>query len=142
MSVSEILTEKGREVFTANFDNKIEEIAKVLAEKKIGAAIILDNKNDVCGIASERDIVREIAKSGSAALSRPVSVCMTQKIISCNETDTLDGLMEKMSQGRFRHLPVIQDGKLSGIISIGDVVKHKIMQAEREAEDMRRYIAG
>lgn len=142
MSVSEILAEKGRKVVTANFDDKIQHIAEVLADKKIGATIILDSKGDVCGIASERDIVREVAKSGSTALSNPVSVCMTQKVISCDEADTLDSLMEKMSQGRFRHLPVIQDGKLSGIISIGDVVKHKIKQAEREAEDMRRYIAG
>ena len=142
MSVSEILAQKGREVFTANANMTIQEVASVLAEKKIGAAVVLDDSEKVCGIASERDLVREIAKSGPKALSQPISVCMTQNVISCAETETIDDLMNKMTQGRFRHLPVIKNERLTGIISIGDVVKRKIEQAEREAEEMKRYIAG
>ena len=142
MGVSEILAKKGRNVFTAHHDESLENIARTLAEKKIGAAVILDDHSEVCGIASERDIVREIAKDGCDALSRPISVCMTQKVISCDEDESIDSLMDKMTKGRFRHLPVISNGKLNGIISIGDVVKRKIEVAERDAEDMKRYIAG
>jgi len=142
MSVSEILASKGRDVFTADSDMTIQEVSNILGTKKIGATVVLNSDGKVCGIASERDIVREVAKSGSKALSQPISNCMTQKVISCDETETIDGLMEKMTKGRFRHLPVISDGKLTGIISIGDVVKRKIEQAEREAEEMKRYIAG
>ncbi len=142
MSVSEILASKGRDVFTADADMTIQEISNVLATKKIGATVVLDKSGHVCGIASERDLVREIAKSGADALSKPISICMTQKVVSCDKTETIDDLMEKMTKGRFRHLPVISNGKLTGIISIGDVVKRKIEQAEREAEEMKRYIAG
>ena len=142
MSVSEILAIKGRDVFTADADMSLQEISKVLSAKKIGATVVLDKSGHVCGIASERDIVREVAKSGSAALSKPISSCMTQKVVSCDESETVDDLMEKMTKGRFRHLPVISNEKLTGIISIGDVVKRKIQKAEQEAEEMKRYIAG
>lgn len=142
MSVLEILAIKGRDVVTADADMSLQEISKVLSDKKIGATVVLDKSGNVCGIASERDIVREVAKSGADALSKPISSCMTQKVISCDETETVDDLMEKMTKGRFRHLPVISDGKLTGIISIGDVVKRKIEKAEHEAEEMKRYIAG
>ncbi len=142
MSVSAILAAKGRDVFTASADMTLQEISKVLSAKKIGATVVLDNAGKVCGIASERDIVREVAKSGADALSQPISSCMTQKVISCGETETVDDLMEKMTKGRFRHLPVISDGRLTGLISIGDVVKRKIQKAEQEAEEMKRYIAG
>lgn len=142
MSVSEILASKGRDVFTADIDMTLQEVSNILGTRKIGATVVLDTDGKVCGIASERDIVREVAKSGSDALSQPISNCMTQKVISCGETETIDDLMEKMTKGRFRHLPVISNGQLTGIISIGDVVKRKIEQAEREAEEMKRYIAG
>ena len=125
MSVTEILASKGRDVFTADADMTIQEISNILATKKIGATVVLDKSGHVCGIASERDLVRQIAKSGAEALSKPISVCMTQKVVSVDETETIDGLMEKMTKGRFRHLPVITKGKLTGIISIGDVVKRK-----------------
>jgi len=142
MSVSTILAEKGRDVFTADESTTIMDIASVLAEKKIGAAVILNDDGKVCGIASERDIVREIAKSGKSAIDKPISVCMTPNVVSCREDDGVDTLMDKMTQGRFRHIPVIQRGKLTGIISIGDVVKRKIKQAEDETNEMKRYIAG
>ena len=142
MAVSEILAQKGRDVYTANSGDTIEEIAKILAERKIGAAVVLDDSGKVCGIASERDIVREVAKHGGKALTQPISSCMTQNVVSCSEDELIDSLMDKMTKGRFRHLPVIEKGKLTGIISIGDVVKRKIEVAERDAEEMKRYIAG
>lgn len=142
MTVSSILESKGNNVITANSNTTIQEIANILAAKKIGAVIIVDDADKVCGIASERDIVREVAKNKEQGLEQAISVCMTHAVVSCDETDTINHVMEKMTQGRFRHVPIISAGKLLGIISIGDVVKARIEQAERDAEDMKRYIAG
>jgi len=142
MAVSEILAQKGKQVITASEQATIQEVANLLAQHKIGAIVVQDDKDDVCGIVSERDLVKEIASNQSQALKQPVSSCMTHKVVSCDPDDTVDRLMEKMTAGRFRHLPVLDKGKLVGIISIGDVVKRKIEQAEREAEEMKRYIAG
>lgn len=142
MAVSDILAEKGRAVVTVNQQSTIQEVADLLADKKIGAVVVMDSGEKVCGIISERDVVREVARNGGDALSKPVSSCMTKQVVSCREDDSIDTLMEKMTAGKFRHLPVIERGKLAGIISIGDVVKRKIEMAEREAEDMKRYIAG
>ena len=96
----------------------------------------------VCGIISERDIVQEIDEKGNSALTSKVSDCMTSDVISCTPHNTINEVMEIMTSNRFRHMPVIEKGKLEGIISIGDVVKEKIRQAERDAEDMRNYIAA
>ncbi len=104
--------------------------------------VILEKDNSVCGIASERDVVRQVAKQGALALSAPISSCMTHKVISCSPDHTIDQVMGVMTSHKFRHLPVMADGKLVGIVSIGDVVKSKIEQAEREAQDLRQYIAG
>ena len=142
MTVSDILSAKGHNVITTGTDATLEEVSQLLAKHKVGAAVVVDAKNDVCGILSERDIVRQVAASGAQALGNPVSSCMTSKVITCNEGDTIDVAMQKMSDGRFRHLPVLTDGKLAGIISIGDVVKKKIEQAERDAADLKQYIAG
>ncbi len=142
MNVGGILNEKGRNVETANPEATLQDIASVLGTKKIGALIILNSSGKIAGILSERDIVRAVAEGGAAALSKPASDFMTQKVVTCSESDTVNQLMESMTQGRFRHLPVVQSGKLSGIISIGDVVKHRIAEAEFEAEEMKRYIAS
>lgn len=142
MAVSDILAEKGNSVVTAEKDATIHEVAKTLASKRIGAVVIVDSDGAACGIVSERDIVREVSTGGSAALSSSVSSCMTHKVIFCEPDDTVDALMAKMTAGKFRHLPVLDNGQLAGIISIGDVVKKKIEQAERDAEDLKRYIAG
>lgn len=142
MTVAAILAGKGKNVVSASPKDSLETVSKMLAEHKIGAVVILETDGGVCGIASERDIVRQIAGQGSAALSNPVSSCMTKKVISCSSKDTVDEVMGVMSSKKFRHLPVIEDGKLLGIISIGDVVKLKIEKAEREAEDLKQYIAG
>ena len=142
MAVAEILAEKGGNVITIGPETTLEDASKTLANHKIGALVVVNEHDKVCGIVSERDIVRDIAKAGSGALMKPVSDCMTHRVISCSSDDLVDTLMEKMTAGKFRHLPVIDNGALKGIISIGDVVKRKIEQAERDAEEMKRYIAG
>ena len=142
MTVSAILAEKGRDVVTVQITAKIRAAISLLADKKIGAAIVVDKHDKVCGIVSERDIVRELALEGGNLLDATVQSCMTHKVVSCREADTVDDLMDKMTEGKFRHLPVVENGKLSGIISIGDVVKLKIQQAEHDTEEMKRYIAG
>jgi len=141
MSVSEILSGKGDNVITVTPDTQLVEVAKILAKHKIGALVAKDG-DAVCGIVSERDIVRHIASDGADALLHTVADCMTRSVISCTRSDTIDTVMEKMTAGRFRHLPVIEYGDLLGIISIGDVVKRKIEMAERDAEELKRYIAS
>ena len=142
MSVTEILASKGHSVITVKPTDSLEDISKILAKNKIGAVMVLKDNGEVCGISSERDIVRLVAENGASALEKPVSECMTKNIISCEENATIDQAMEQMTNGRFRHLPVMKDGKLLGIISIGDVVKRKIEQTERDAEELKRYIAS
>ena len=141
MSVSEILNGKGGTVITVTPETSLVDVTKTLAKHKIGALVAKDG-NAVCGIVSERDIVRHVANDGAEALQHTVADCMTKAVISCTRTDTIDTVMEKMTAGRFRHLPVIEDGELLGIISIGDVVKRKIEMAERDAEELKRYIAS
>ncbi len=142
MSVSIILAQKGNDVVTVTSQSTLADAVEVLAARKIGAVVVVDKGETVCGILSERDIVRRIAEAGTEALQGTVSNCMTSNVVSCDTSETIDGLMEKMTAGRFRHLPVIEGGKLVGLISIGDVVKRKIEQAERDADEMKRYIAG
>ena len=141
MSVSEILSRKGSNTITTNGNASIGEVANLLSSRKIGAIVVLDD-DKVCGIISERDVVRQVAEQGAEALDAPISTCMTQRVVSCEPGDSINSLMEKMTTGKFRHLPVIDNGSLVGIVSIGDVVKMKIEQAEHEAEEMKRCIAG
>ena len=142
MNISSILANKGNNVITADPDSPLGSISKTLADNRIGAIVVLDGGEKVCGIVSERDIVRQIASGGAGALDQPVSACMTRKVISCDGQSTIDEVMGIMTRHKFRHIPVIEGGKLVGIISIGDVVKHKIEQAEREAAELKQYIAG
>ena len=139
MTVQRILNEKGREVMTCGPDDTLSSIASTLAGKKIGAVVITSG-DAIVGILSERDIVRAIAKSGADALAQTASDFMTRKVITCALHDTINDVMQKMSGGRFRHLPVVEDGKLAGIVSIGDVVKRRIAEVEREADSIREYI--
>ena len=142
MSVSEILASKGHTIISAKPEDTLVHVAEILAEHKIGAVLVLDKNQEICGITSERDIVRLVAKQGADALEKPVSDCMTNKVIYCEESDSINAAMEKMTSGRFRHLPVMKDGKLAGLISIGDVVKRKIEEIERDSEELKRYIAS
>src|SRR5262249_38075156 len=112
----------------------------LLAEKRIGAVLVLGADNRIVGILSERDIVRAIAERSAAALDEPVSRSMTRKVSTCTESETIATLMERMTEGKFRHLPVVDQGRLVGIISIGDVVKHRLQEMERDSAAMRDYI--
>lgn len=142
MSVANMLEGKSSNIISASPEDNISTVVALLAKHRIGAVIICNEADKVKGIISERDIVREIARDGVGALEMQVSKCMTSKVLSCTKEDTVDHVMEIMTTNRFRHMPVINDGNLLGIISIGDVVKSKIEQAEREAQDLRNYIAS
>ena len=128
MNVAAILRQKGRAVTTGQPDMTLQEIANKLAAKRIGAVVIVGQGGEVCGIVSERDIIRALATDGAAALAQPVAHTMTRQVVTCQETDTLDELMAMMTARRFRHLPVVTDGALVGIVSIGDVVKHHVAE--------------
>jgi CBS domain-containing protein len=140
MNVATILRQKGRAVTTANPATTLLEVANKLAAKRIGAIVIVGARGTVAGIISERDIMRCLSAHGPDCLSRPVSESMSREVISCQEDDTLDELMAMMTERRFRHLPVITDGALVGIVSIGDVVKHHVAEVTMEATAMREYI--
>ena len=140
MNVATILRQKGRAVTTASPQATLLEISNKLAAKRIGAIVIVGAGGEVAGIVSERDVIRMIGSQGPECLSRPVSESMTRQVITCHEDDTLDELMRQMTEGRFRHLPVVTDNALVGIISIGDVVKHHVAEVEMEATAMREYI--
>ena len=140
MNVASILRQKGRAVTTASPTATLLEVANKLAAKRIGAIVIVGPQGRVAGIISERDIIRALSAQGPDCLQRPVSESMTREVITCQENDTLDELMAMMTERRFRHLPVITDDALVGIISIGDVVKHHVAEVTMEATAMREYI--
>ncbi|QKV20552.1 CBS domain-containing protein [Oricola thermophila] len=142
MMVKHILADKGTNVFTLPVDASGMDALNALAEHNIGALVIASPEKKIKGILSERDIVRAIARTGTEALQRPVADLMTTKVRTCSEESTVHEVMELMTEGRFRHLPVERDGRLIGVISIGDVVKRRIMEVEREAEEIRSYIAS
>lgn len=142
MNVAGILKTKGSDIVTATPDETLRDIAAILASRKIGAIVVTGSTGGVSGIFSERDLVRAIAESGDAALNDKVQDHMTTSVVTCVREDTVADLMSKMTEGRFRHLPVVEDGQLIGIISIGDVVKWRIEETEREVEAMRGYIAS
>ncbi len=142
MTVAAILSEKGREIVTTSAMASIAGAVDALAKHKIGALVVVDEADRIIGIISERDIVRAIAEKGEKVLTTPLSTVMTRAVVTCSETETVNDVMTRMTRGRFRHLPVVENGHLTGIISIGDVVRARIEQVEREAEDMRAYIAA
>jgi CBS domain-containing protein len=139
-TVARIIEDKGRGVVTVAPAASLAEVAAILAEKRIGAVLVTEN-DAIRGIVSERDIVRALAKHGGEALGKLAGDCMTAKVITCKPEDTIHTVMQKMTSGRFRHVPVTEAGKLAGIISIGDVVKRRIEEVELEAEQIREYIA-
>lgn len=141
MNVAAILKMKGRDVFTTTPDTPLHDIAKQLGQHRIGCIVVTASDGKVVGIVSERDIVREIARAGATVLKEPVAKCMTTSVVSCRESDTIDRLMAEMTAHRFRHMPVVERGRLVGLVSIGDVVRMRIAEAEMEAAAMREYIA-
>jgi CBS domain-containing protein len=140
MTVSIILARKGREVVTIELGATLGETVQLLAEKRIGAALILGADHRIAGIISERDVVRALAADGAAALNLPVSRSMTRKVETCNEGEAVSSIMERMTTGKFRHMPVVDQGRLVGIVSIGDIVKHRVHEMEHESRAMRDYI--
>src|SRR5262245_18910228 len=140
MNVTSILKAKGRAVSTARPDASLLDIVQKLGAKKIGAIVVVGDNGHVAGIISERDVIRAVSEHGTAALNISVSEVMTKSVVSCQESSAIDELMEMMTKGRFRHLPVIEDGALVGIISIGDVVKHHLAEVEMEVSAMRNYL--
>jgi len=140
MTVTAILSVKGRDVVSIESGATLTTAAKLLAEKRIGALLILGADHRIAGILSERDIVRAIAERGAAALDNSVSTAMTREVMTCRETETIASIMDRMTAGKFRHLPVVDQDQLIGMISIGDVVKYRVHGMERDAAQMREYI--
>jgi CBS domain-containing protein len=140
MTVATILAAKGRHIVTAEPHHSLQEAARLLAERRIGAVLIAAPDGSLKGILSERDIVRAIALRGAAALDDKVEAHMTRNVVTCTEASLIAEVMEEMTKGRFRHLPVVKDGKLAGMVSIGDVVKQRIAEAEAESRSLRDYI--
>jgi CBS domain-containing protein len=139
MTVRSILNTKGHQIMSVEPDAKLAVAVKLLAEKKIGAVLVM-NQSRLEGILSERDIVRVIGERGAAVLDEPVSSVMTRKVVCCRPIDTVAAIMEKMTAGKFRHLPVLEGGELVGLISIGDVVKWRVKEFENEQEALQNYI--
>ena len=142
MLVHHILSNKAVALVTATPDMTITEAACLLAEKRIGAVVVTGKGGKLAGILSERDIVRALAVEGAACLARPVSALMTRKVVTCTPDDTISAVMEKMTEGRFRHMPVMDGDKLAGIVSIGDVVKFRLDEAQDEVRQLHAYVGA
>ena len=143
MQVRHILQDKGRSIIAIADSASMGEAARLLTQHRIGAVLVKQKSGGLAGILSERDVVRAIAGDGSAALERGVATYMTRDVVTCREGDSVEGLMEVMTRGRFRHLPVLDDNhKLAGLISIGDVVKSRIAETVSEANSLRDYISA
>ena len=140
MTVKTILSEKGSNVVTINPNATLEEAIAMLGAKRIGALVVLGADQRVIGILSERDIIRVLAERGADALQEPLAQTMTRVVVTCGEADSVSDLMERMTHGRFRHIPVVEQDRLVGIISIGDVVKERLGEMARESEALRDYI--
>jgi CBS domain-containing protein len=140
MTVKAILAAKGGAIISIEPTATLESAAKKLSEHKIGALVVLGPDRRVIGILSERDIVRSLADEGAGALAQPLAQVMTRKVVTCGQSDTVGVLMERMTTGKFRHVPVVEQDQIVGIVSIGDVVKHRLHEMERESAALRDYI--
>ena len=139
MTVRAILDTKGHQIMSVPPDAKLSEAIKLLSERRIGAVLVM-SQGRIDGILSERDIVRVLGERGAAVLEEPVSAVMTRKVVSCRPNDTVSAIMEMMTLGKFRHLPVLDGERVVGLISIGDVVKWRVQEYENEQEALRQYI--
>ena len=139
MTVRAVLDTKGHNVLSVEADVKLSAAIKLLAERKIGAVLVMSHGH-LEGILSERDIVRVLAEQGAAVLVQPLAQVMTRKVVTCSPSDTVGVLMERMTTGKFRHVPVIDQDQVVGVVSIGDVVKHRLHEMERESAALRDYI--
>jgi CBS domain-containing protein len=140
MTVKAILSLKGCDVATIEPAASLAAAAEVLAERRIGALVVMDSANRLAGILSERDIVRALAERGAAALDERLDQAMTRSIVTCTEAMTVSEIMKRMTAGKFRHIPVVEFGWLVGIVSIADVVKHRLATMQHESQSMREYV--
>jgi CBS domain-containing protein len=142
MAVAHILKQKGSAVVTVPPAESVQSIVDLLARHRIGAVVVVDPSGGIVGIVSERDVVRAMAGQAGAVTAKAAGDIMTTKVRTCSPGDTEAELVVLMTENRIRHLPVVVEGKLAGMISIGDVVKHRMEMMERETEDMKTYIAS
>jgi CBS domain-containing protein len=140
MTVKAILARKGTDVATTDPNATLADTVQLLAARRIGAVVVTGADRRIVGILSERDVVRVLAESGPAALDAPIAEVMTRKVTTCGPRDTVKELMERMTEGKFRHMPVVDQGRLAGIISIGDVVKSRVHEMEQESAALQEYI--
>ena len=138
--IKAILDSKGDDVATIEPTADLASAVKLLTARRIGALVVIGSDRRVAGIISERDIIRVFAECSAAALEQPVGQVMTRKVVTCNRAETVSSIMELMTAGKFRHLPVVEEGQLVGIVSIGDVVKHRVQEIEFESATLRDYI--
>lgn len=142
MTVMQILDEKGREVHTLADDQTVADAVAIMNEHNVGALVVTNRSGDVTGIISERDVMRQLSNHPSSVMTLNIAKCMTPKPFTLGKSATIDDVMSLMSSKRIRHLPIVENKKLFGIISIGDVVKRRIAEAEAEREALKEYIAG
>lgn len=140
MTIKAILSAKGGDLVSIEPTATVDSAVRMLAKHNIGALLVLGTDRRVIGILSERDIVRVLAEQGPEVLSKPLARVMTRKVFTCNQNETVGTIMERMTNGRFRHVPVIEQDQVVGVISIGDVVKHRLHEMEQESAALRDYI--
>ncbi|VAV94028.1 CBS domain protein [hydrothermal vent metagenome] len=140
MYVKNVLQYKGHQIISVSPDNSLLEVAKTLRENKIGAVLVCKSEGQMCGVLSERDIIIAVAKHGGSILSGKVSDFMTEGVYTCSPDDDMKKVMEQMTSKRIRHLPVLDEGNIVGVISIGDVVKQRMAETEAESEALMTYI--
>lgn len=140
MNVKTILAAKGGDIVSIEPTADLSAAAKLLSTHRIGAVVIRGAGGRLAGILSERDIVRAVSDHGADALSVPVGQIMTRNVTTCGENDSIADIMERMTAGKFRHMPVLRDGQLIGVVSIGDVVKQRVGEIEQDTEALRGYI--
>ena len=142
MLIAQILSNKGSTVYATSSEATLAEAARELMEKRVGCVIVVDADGEMIGILSERDIVRQLAERGADCLNDTVASAMSQTVVTLHVEETVDMGLARMTDRRIRHLPVMRDGRLIGLVSIGDLVKRKIEEVEVEAAAMRAYIAS
>ena len=142
MFVSDILSQKGGSVFTVSPETSVAQVSQQLSVRRIGSLLVLDSEGGVAGIVSERDLVRALASHGAKALELEARQVMTRDVVTCDPDESIDQVMEIMTRGRFRHLPVVRRGELLGLVSIGDIVKSRLEETRHEAEALKAYIVA
>ena len=142
MFVSDILAQKGGLVFTVTPGTSIAQLSQQLSTRRIGSVLVLDGEGSVAGIVSERDLVRALASHGAKAMELEARQVMTRDVVTCDPDDSIDHVMQTITQGRFRHLPVVRHGELLGLVSIGDVVKARLEETKHETEALKAYIVA